>query len=249
MNKIIVKENKIVVHDNVLVDGNIINLTISGIYEIEYQKCNNINLEFNINNCDVELLDNMFDNTIVINNTYNINNGSLRINKFYSNKHVSSAITINLLGIGDRFYYNFSSICSGIENYIINVNHKNEKTISIIKNKSVSIKNGEINFIINSSVLKHCIKSVIDQNTRIITLDNSRAKVSPNMFVDLDDVVAKHGSVIGTFKKEQVFYLMSKGIDYYNSIKLLVKGYLLSNVSISLPTRIKVMNKINEYWR
>ena len=137
----------------------------------------------------------------------------------------------------------------GIEKYIININHNNKKTISNVKNKSITIKNGNIDFIINSSVKKDCIKSMLDQNTRIVTLDNSKAKVSPNMFIDLDDVVAKHGSVIGVFNEEQIFYLMSKGISYYDSVKLLVKGYLLSNVDVTMETRIKIMEIIDKYWR
>ena len=145
--------------------------------------------------------------------------------------------------------YNFSNICNGIEKYIININHNNKKTISNVKNKSITIKNGNIDFIINSSVKKDCIKSMLDQNTRIVTLDNSKAKVSPNMFIDLDDVVAKHGSVIGVFNEEQIFYLMSKGISYYDSVKLLVKGYLLSNVDVTMETRIKIMEIIDKYWR
>ena len=52
-------------------------------------------------------------------------------------------------------------------------------------------------------------------------------KISPNMFIDLDDVIAKHGSAIGTFKDDQVFYLMSKGINYNDALKLLIKGLQL----------------------
>lgn len=244
MNRIVVSNNK--------VDGiynNIVNLNESGIYEIVYRDSNDIKIEFNISDSDIIIYESMFDEKINVNNTYNINNGSLKINKFYANKEVNEIINVNLLGEGDKFNYNFSNICNGIEKYIININHNNKKTISNVKNKSIAIKNGDIDFIINSSVKKDCIKSMLDQNTRIVTLDNSKAKVSPNMFIDLDDVVAKHGSVIGVFNEEQIFYLMSKGISYYDSVKLLVKGYLLSNVDVTMETRIKIMEIIDKYWR
>ena len=244
MNRIVVSNNK--------VDGiynNIVNLNESGIYEIVYRDSNDIKIEFNISDSDIIIYESMFDEKINVNNTYNINNGSLKINKFYANKEVNEIINVNLLSEGDKFNYNFSNICNGIEKYIININHNNKKTISNVKNKSIAIKNGDIDFIINSSVKKDCIKSMLDQNTRIVTLDNSKAKVSPNMFIDLDDVVAKHGSVIGVFNEEQIFYLMSKGISYYDSVKLLVKGYLLSNVDVTMETRIKIMEIIDKYWR
>ena len=69
------------------------------------------------------------------------------------------------------------------------------------------------------------------------------------MFIDLDDVVAKHGSIIGTFKEEDIFYLMSKGISYSDSLKLLVKGYLFTNIGGYFDLRQKVMDIINTYWR
>ena len=74
-------------------------------------------------------------------------------------------------------------------------------------------------------------------------------KIEPNMFIDLDDISAKHGSIIGTFKEEDIFYLMSKGISYNNSVKLLVKGYLFGNIGGYFDLRQRILNIINRYWR
>ena len=79
--------------------------------------------------------------------------------------------------------------------------------------------------------------------------DNSDAKICPNMFIDLDDVSAKHGSVIGTFNNEQIFYLMSKGISYYDSLKLLIKGCLLADLVVAADKRMKILEIIDRYWR
>ena len=89
----------------------------------------------------------------------------------------------------------------------------------------------------------------MDQNTRIVTIGECDAKISPNMFIDLDDVEARHGSVIGTFKDEMVFYLMSRGITYSESIKLLVKGSLFSNIDVDNVLRERIINVIDKYWR
>ena len=75
------------------------------------------------------------------------------------------------------------------------------------------------------------------------------ASISPNMFIDLDDISAKHGSVIGSFKDEDIFYLMSKGISYSDVIKLLIKGYILSNMEIDADTRMNILQIIDLYWR
>ena len=106
-----------------------------------------------------------------------------------------------------------------------------------------------LDFVINSIVKKEYEKSVLNQNTRIVTFGLCDTKISPNMFIDCDDIEARHGSVIGTFKDEMVFYLMSRGIEYNDCIKLLVKGYLFSNIDADASLREKIFNVIDMYWR
>ena len=80
-------------------------------------------------------------------------------------------------------------------------------------------------------------------------MDKCDTSISPNMFIDLNDVEAKHGSVIGSFNQDQIFYLMSKGINYNDTLKLLIKGYIFSNVDIDNDLRLKILEIINLYWR
>ena len=251
MNRIIVNRNRIDNYkdDEIEINNNKIWFYKDNKYEFEYIDCDDVRLEFMIDNAKIEILDYSSDNYLKIKNIYNIDNGSLRIDKFYNNKKVDEEIDFNLMQDGDRVDYNFATISLGEENYIINVNHNNKNTISNIDNRSVALKNSKINYTINSRVLKDCVKSMLDQNTRIITLDECEAKISPNMFIDLDDVIAKHGSVIGTFKEDQVFYLMSKGISYNDTVKLLIKGYLLSKIKVNVDIRMKIMDIIDRYWR
>ena len=80
-------------------------------------------------------------------------------------------------------------------------------------------------------------------------MDECDAKIAPNMFIDIDDVEARHGSIIGSFKEDDVFYLMSKGISYNDTLKLLVKGYLLHDIGGYFDLRQRIMDVINMYWR
>lgn len=251
MNKILIDKNKIDNYkDNEIeINGNRVYFYSDNKYEIEYRESDEINLEFIIDNCHVEIFFSSFDNDLKIKNVFNIRNGSLRIDKFYSNKSVNEEIVVNLLEEGDRIDYNFSNICMDKERYIIDINHLNRKTISNINNRAVALKDSEIDFIINSRVINSSVKSILDQNTRILTIDSCEAKICPNMFIDLDDVEARHGSVIGTFKDDQVFYLMSKGISYNDSLKLLIKGYLLSMIAINIDMRMRIIEIIDRYWR
>ena len=249
MNKILVDRNIVNNIDGIIIRDNVIDINKSGDYEIEYSNLDEIDYIININNCDVVLYESSFDSEIKVNNIYNVNNGSLEVNKFYGNKNVNEEVIINLNEENDKVRYNFSNICIGEERYIININHKNKLTESTISNKSLTLKNSKIDFVINSNVIKDCNGSKLDQNTRIVTIDKCDTSVSPNMFIDLDDVEAKHGSVIGTFKDEQIFYLMSKGISYNDSLKLLIKGYLLGNAKVNIDVRKKIIDTIDMYWR
>ncbi len=251
MNKIIVKNNIVSNYqdDTIKIEDNIIKIEKDSDYEIEYIDCDKVELIINIINSRVNIMESSFDNTLKNNNIYNINNGGVKINKFYTNEGVKEKIVVNLNKEKDYIYYNFSSITKGIEEYIMDINHNAKNTLSNISNKLVALKNSKINFTINSNVYKECNGSILEQNTRIVTMDKCDAKIQPNMFIDLDDVEARHGSVIGTFKDDQIFYLMSKGISYNDTLKLLIKGYLLGNVMVNFDVRKKIIDIIDMYWR
>lgn len=250
MNKILVNRNEIRCEcEGVIVGDNVITFVSDGEYDIEYGLIDKIDIVFRVRGCSVIIQESSFDNDLVVNNRYEIYNGKIIVNKFYSNKSVRENISIFLNSIGDRIDYNFSSISRLEEYYEINVFHNCKNTISNISNKAVSLKNSILNFVVNSSVYKECIQSKLDQNTRIVTMGDSNCKICPNMFIDVDDAYARHGSVIGTFKDDQVFYLMSKGISYNDAIKLLIKGFILGNEEITVDLRKRIINIIEMYWR
>ncbi len=58
------------------------------------------------------------------------------------------------------------------------------------------------------------------------------------MYTYDNSTTAVHSSVIGNVSEDELFYLMSRGISYDDSIKLIVKGNILSNINIP-----------DEYWQ
>ncbi len=249
MNKILVANNKISSDsDTIDIDNNVITFKQSGEYLLEYETSGSYKITFVINN-SVKLIETSFDNELDINNKYVVNNGELKVVKFYNNKRVFENITIDLCKELAKVDYHLANICKEEEQYTINVNHKCKETISNIQNRSLAFKNSMLKFIINSNVKKDSLKSVLDQNTRIVTMGECDASISPNMYIDLDDVSAKHGSIIGSFNKDDIFYLMSKGLSYNDTLKLLIRGYIMSNMEVDVDTRMKIMKIIDMYWR
>jgi len=178
MNKIFVSRDNIETNSNdVLIKDNVIKFLKSDIYLLEYEDISEINLCVEVsNNLDVTLFESSFLKDIKVNNKYIVDNASLCVNKFYNNDNVLENIDIDLFNEG-RIDYKFSNICKNNENYVININHNGVATVSNINNKSIALDGSKLNFVINSIVSREYEKSVLDQNTRIVTLGESDAKL------------------------------------------------------------------------
>ena len=242
MNKICIVNNDIIPCDNsgIIINNNEISFLDSGNYVIEYIECNNINLVININEdkC-INLFEFSYNNDININNKFNIdNNGSLIISKFFYNKNTNENIDIYLNGKKSKIKYNFSSISKNRDKYKINIYHNNNETSSDIFNKTIAKKNSSNYFDINSYVDNKIVNTYLNQSTKIITLGESDNRINPNMYTHDNSTTAVHSSVIGNVNEDELFYLMSRGISYKDSIKLIVKGNILSNINIP-----------DEYWQ
>lgn len=253
MNNILVINDEIKDLENeyIIIKNNSITFKKNCDYSIYYDKCNNIDIEIKVlDNVYVKLFEYMCDLEIESNITYNISdNATLLLFKFYSNKKVLENVVVNLNGYMSKIDYNFSNICTKEEIYNFVINHNNSNSISNISNKSICIDSGKICFNIDTVVDKGNIKCNMNQDTKIINLGDNDSVIRPNMYVSEDDVEARHASVIGNFNEEELFYLMARGIDYNSSIKLLVKGYIFSNLDVDMEKRSKILNIINKYWR
>lgn len=252
MNKILVRNGIVdnINNDNYKISDNKIIFKNSGIYYLEYVNDMVSNLTLVVDNdIQVVLVEISFDNNLEVNNHYIVKKGNLKVNKFYCNKSVDEHIKIDLISELAQIDYDFASICIMEEKYVFDINHQSKKTVSNIRNKAIALNNSKLNYVINSNVDKEMEGSLLDQTTRVITFGECDVQVMPNMFIDLDNVVSKHGSVIGTIKEELIFYLMSRGIEYNDAVKLIIKGYLLTNSNFDYDLRGKIIKKIDMYWR
>lgn len=167
------------------------------------------------------------DRNYISNCIFNLEENSyLIINKKYNEKEIEEDITINLNGFNSRVDYNFSTYTKSNQKYIININHNNKNTISNVINHGVVINDSKLLFEVNSKVEKGNVKSVLNQSSKIIVMASNNSVIKPNLLIDEYDVEAVHAATIGRFSKEDIFYLMSKGIDKDSAIDLLIKGFL-----------------------
>lgn len=165
----------------------------------------------------------------------------LRINKFYNAKKVREVDIVYLNGIGASIETVLKTIAKKEEKYDMMVYHNSLKTNSHIINHGITDDDGSITFNVTSIVESGKTKCVIDQQNRIINLNDRKCKINPNLFIDEFDVEANHGALIGKFRDGELFYLQSRGITKKDAIALLTVGFLCSHI-----TNEELLNIIKE---
>ena len=245
MNKIKVVNNEIIpcTFDGVIVSDNDIIFENNGNYYIEYIDSNNVNLNINISdNVCISLFEYAHSNNILISNTYNIgDNGELILSKFCYNNETNEVININLKG-EKSIKYNYSSVSKGNDRTKINIYHLGNNSLSDIYNRTVAREGSSNYFDINSYVENGIKDCYLNQQTKIITLGESDNRINPNMFIGEDSTTAIHSSTISNIDEDSLFYLMSRGIDYNTSVKLIVKGFIISNINCDDEKKIEILN-------
>lgn len=189
------------------------------------------------------------DGILKIRNTYNLGKESkLYLQKFYDVKEIKQFDMINLNGEKAEINYILKTISTGEEKYNLLVNHNAQYTISNVINNSVNINNGKVIFDVNGIVPKGMIGSILNQNNRIATLNQNKCQINPNLLIDENDISANHSAFVGKFKDEELFYLQSRGIQYSEALKLLIKGFLSSSLKLNDETNEELDLIIKKYW-
>lgn len=253
MSNIIIKGNQISNYEdeNIFIHDQEIVFKKNGDYTLEYVDSDSINLDISIlDGVTIKLFIWSCDNELKVKNHYQLGkNSNFILFQFYYNKMVKEEVVVDLNGECSKFSQGFSSISLGSEEYHIVVNHNHHKVSSMISNKCIGLNGSKLQVQIDSNLEKGNVDCVMDQNTRILTLGDVEATIIPNMFIDEDSVEAKHGSVIGSFNEEDLFYLMSRGISEKEAITLLMKGFIFSNLVVDMEKRAKIFQVIQDLRR
>lgn len=179
-----------------------INLNVSEDTTCTIPKENNIN-DLNINISDgVKLIINQYSEVIE-------NNLFIRINQ--SNN--------------SDFIYNHSFVSKKEYNLNINVNMIGNNSKNIINVHGISDE-GKSKVIVDGNVIKDTRDNELYENIKLLNINNGTSNIYPNMYIDTKNVIANHSASISTVNEDYIFYLMSKGIDRKNAIKLILDGFL-----------------------
>lgn len=197
----------------------------------------------------------------------NLNNISTNIMSFNDTVLSESSITHNLIDIGGniRIYnsdlnsleYNsknyFNNLYLGKDNDLIDINYdmknigkssiNNLKVEGCLKDNSKKVFRGIIDFLEGST------KSTGIENENCILLsDKAISRSLPMLLCHEEDVVGAHGESTGKISEDKLFYLMSRGLSYEESTKLIVLSNFNSiiNEIVDVSLKEEILNTIEK---
>lgn len=253
MNKIIIENNELknYTSNEVNIKDNNIYLIGANSLTIDYINTTKANITLNIQkNAHINIYEFSNNDNLDLKTTYILEEGSnLTINKYYNNKEINEEVTINLNGEKATIKYNFAEVNTAGANHHIIINHNHNHTTSNIYTHILEKNTANINVTVDSILPKQTPKCYLNQETKIMTLGTGTCQIKPNMYIDEDDVEARHGSVIGTFSEDTIFYLMSRGVPREKALELLIKGHILSPLDFAFDFKQKIIETLNNQRR
>ncbi len=186
-----------------------------------------------------------------INQSYEINiRGGIVVLNLVSYSSLGLDIKINLNKEDSKVYVYNSVVANKKEIYNIRVNHNALKTDSDIYNNGITKDLGTIVFNVTSYVPKKSILSSVNQDSKIITLNEvNDNEINPVLLIDEYDSEARHAAFIGNFNKTQLFYLMSRGLSKKEASNLLINGLLIGTLDVCFNEKENLKKKLNDEWR
>ena len=212
---------------NILYNFNLKKDSILKNYKIDRFKNNNLKYSFN----------NIEQETNSISETFILSAGS---------NYLKNEVNCNLKGeYSSAFVNGVFSLNENQQHEIrTTINHLEENTKSYQLIKSVLGKESKAAYQGKIFVNSKAQKTDGYQLSKAILLDEtSEFNAKPELEIYADDVKCSHGSASGSLNENSIFYLMSRGLDYQQSKKLLINGFLLDVVEKITDTEIKNLIK------
>lgn len=175
---------------------------------------------------DIEVIEDTKLYIVNLDSNYKVNinlldNTKLEVFDFnLSNKSVEFIINQNN---NTSFIYNHSFKINGDYNLNMVANilgNDNTNKINIY-----GISNGDAKLIVDGIVKNGTKNNILDENIKVLTI-GGKCFTRPMMHINVKECIANHNTAISNVRDDEVFYLMSKGLDKDTSIKLISDGYL-----------------------
>ena len=229
MNKIVIdKEIKEVnISDGITFINNVLSIDKDVTIDI---KISNIKDKFTIKVSNSKVIINILGDNTSNEIGYILQNSELLVQKLVTNN--SDTISINLNSKHSKATYRYSNINNSSNEMKIDVYHNAPNTDSVVINHGLNLGHDSLMFDVNGYIPKKSIDCSCNQDSKIINLKSNKSLIRPNLIIDNNQIEANHSAYIGSFKEDEVFYLMSRGISEKEAFDLLIKAYLIGEFQL-----------------
>lgn len=182
-------------------------------------------------NSKLELLTFNNGNTSSVNLKANLKKGAHLIiyNMVISGKSIS--IDEQILLEDETAKAEVLNVCLGYDgakiDSLIHIYHNFKATESELETYAIALDEAVLTLDNNATIQKGCHKSIVHQKAKGLNLSaNSTIKAQPNLYIDEYDVEASHSASVGNINKDELFYLMSRGLPEADARKIVVLGFI-----------------------
>ena len=122
----------------------------------------------------------------------------------------------------------------GIDTRVTNYGNN---SIGHILQHGVILERGTLTFNGIGHIIKGAKGADAQQESRVLMLsDKARSDANPILLIDENEVTAGHAASIGQVDPEDMYYLMSRGIDKETAERLVIRGFL-GTVITEIPVK------------
>ncbi|URZ86814.1 Fe-S cluster assembly protein SufD [Floricoccus penangensis] len=145
----------------------------------------------------------------------------------------------DLVGDGSHAEIKAVGLSSGkqIQGVDTRVTNFGKNSVGHILQHGVILEAGTLTFNGIGHIIRGAKGADAQQESRVLMLsDKARSDANPILLIDENDVTAGHAASIGQVDPEDLYYLMSRGLDTETAERLVVRGFL-GNVIVEVPVK------------
>ncbi|KXT76002.1 Fe-S cluster assembly protein SufD [Streptococcus sp. DD12] len=145
----------------------------------------------------------------------------------------------DLMGQGSHAELKVVALSSGRQTQGIDtrVTNYGRHSVGHILQHGVILESGTLTFNGIGHIIKGAKGSDAQQESRVLMLsDKARADANPILLIDENDVTAGHAASIGQIDEQDMYYLMSRGLDKETAERLVIRGFL-GGVIAEIPVK------------
>lgn len=135
----------------------------------------------------------------------------------------------DLIGDGSHANLKVVAVSSGrqVQGIDTRVTNYGCNSVGHILQHGVILERGTLTFNGIGHIIKGAKGADAQQESRVLMLsDKARSDANPILLIDENDVTAGHAASIGQVDPEDLYYLMSRGLDQKTAEQLVIRGFL-----------------------